>query len=68
MSVQRLRRDAFHPDRSRLTPSESPYRRPYVDVTYLMNFIMLLLSPDRIDGFLLMQHCFILFLFFLPSS
>ena len=34
-----------------------------VDVTYLMNFIMLLLSPDGIDGILLMQHCFILFNF-----
>jgi hypothetical protein len=34
-----------------------------VDVTYLMNFIMLLLSPDGTDGFLLMQHCFILFHF-----
>ena len=35
-----------------------------VDVTYLMTFIMLLLSPDGIDGFLLMQHCFNLCLFF----
>jgi hypothetical protein len=37
-----------------------------VDVTDLMNFIMLFLSPgpDGIDGFLLMQHCFILFYFF----